>query len=72
MKKFILIVTHDRHTDDTFKLFKNTPENIEKVKELCQQTFPEGSFAYNYGDWCWYINEDYHCYYELVDLEEPK
>jgi hypothetical protein len=74
MRKVIVILIHDRHTDDKIRVLDYSEESIEKAKAICRGSF---SAAYNNyavenkweGDWCWFIGEDYYAYYVVKEIE---
>ncbi len=70
--EFILVMIHDRHTDDRFLLYPDTPQGLVKAKEKCMSVFPNCSLTNNYGDWCCYINDDYYASLQLVNVEEAQ
>ena len=69
MNSFILLVHHDRHTDDKHYLFPNTEEGKEKAISLMEATFPEYEYNRQYGDFCYYVGDDYYISYEEISLE---
>lgn len=68
-KKVIVVLIHDRHTDDMVRVLDYSEESIEKAKVICMNAFPGGK-QYNFeGDWCWFLGEDYYAYYAVKEIE---
>ena len=69
-QKAIVILIHDRHTDDKIRVLEYSDEAVEKAKVICKKAFPRGE-QYNFeGDWCWFFGEDYFAYYVVKEIEQ--
>ena len=68
MEKFIILITHDRHTDDVIKVFQYSQQNVEKVKKLCQDSWKDGKELNYFGEYDYGWGEDYHSYYVIKDI----
>ena len=70
IRKVIVILIHDRHTDDKIHVLEYSNETIDKAREICKNAFPGGK-EYNFeGDWCWFLGEDYFAYYVVKEIEQ--
>lgn len=74
--KIIVMIHHDRHTEDVLKVFPFSEENVQKVKELMQNRWSQdkGSWGY-FGDlpsengeqFGW--SESYYSSYSVVEVQ---
>ena len=68
-QRVIVILIHDRHTDDKIRVLEYSNKTIDKAREICRNAFPGGK-EYNFeGDWCWFLGEDYLAYYVVKEIE---
>lgn len=75
--KVIVYISHDRHREDTVKVYKYSDENVEKVEKEMEEHWNgenghEGYFGdlpsengYQYG---W--GEDYYDSYSIVEIDD--
>lgn len=69
--KIIIYVNHNRHTDDKFKVFPYSDENLDKVKTLCQNDWNKCGEELNYyGDYCYGLSDDYYSYLVITEMEK--
>ena len=70
MNKVIVYIRHDRHTDDSVKVFLYSEENEAKVKQMCQDDWgSEGCINGYDGDFSYGVTEDYYSYYYVKNIE---
>jgi hypothetical protein len=68
VEKFIILITHDRQTDDVIEVFQYSQQNVEKVKKLCQNKWKNGKELNYFGKYDYGWGEDYHSYFVIKDI----
>lgn len=68
MNKVIVFIVHDRHTDDVIKVFPFSDENVEKVKTLCKEEYPEGTPLNYEGDFDFGYDDTAHAYLKVIEM----
>ena len=72
--KIIVLIHHDRHTDDHISVFAYSDENLEIIKKKMEEYWQGGSWGW-YGDLPsengeqFGVGEDYYSSYSIVEVQ---